>query len=198
MEDNCKADATQARKRACGSTCTSKKHMQSEPTGRHSTRVCVCIYIYIYIYDTTYGWLHFLCACSSEVPGVSPFPRQGIAQVKIETSNLTRATKSNDYSWEGLAFSQASVYGPPCKACKTFAKMTKTADYSREECQFYNGAIMDVGTPTKAIPYLDLCAMRVKHNGKAWIRTIPQQQLVRLMLQMRAKRNRQFEFDASH
>ena len=136
--------------------------------------------------QTRYGWLHFLCVCSNAVPGVSPFPRHGIAQVEIETSNLTWATKSNDYSWEGLAFSQATVYGPPCKVCKTFAKMTKIIDYSWEGCRFYNGAIMDVGTPTKAIPYLDLYPMLVKHNGKASIRAIPHQQLVRLIPQMRA------------
>ena len=45
---------------------------------------------------------------------------------------------------------------------------------------------MDVGTPTKAIPYLDLYPMLVKHNGKACIRAIPHQQLVRLIPQMRA------------
>ena len=122
----------------------------------------------------------------------------GIAQVKIETSNLTRATKSNDYSWEGHAFSQTTVYGPPWKVCETFAQIMKIVDYSWEECQFYNGAIMDVGTPTKAIPYLDLCPVRVKHNGKAWIWAIPQQQLVRLIPQMRAKRNRQFDFEGSN
>ena len=48
----------------------------------------------------------------------------------------------------------------------TFAKTTKIADYSRDGPAFYNGATVNVDTPTEAIPYFDVDPMRVKHNGK--------------------------------